>query len=196
MADKKYLDQNPPLENRIAKTHDSETEPEFKEQNLADLQTDECNLIAHKLHTSAKVYDKVKTYPKLVDPFIKFFNTLKKRTNGPEPRILWTRVGEDTTVFDPQGSVVGIKCTYALTEQEEVSDDISLPDEIEPPREELFIEEISLPPSVVDTDLVLCHVILNKIEKLEPYVMTSEDEDEDDGRLTYHRRGRLLICLP
>ncbi|KAG2270575.1 hypothetical protein Bca52824_065130 [Brassica carinata] len=92
--------------------------------------------------------------------------------------------------------VVGIKCTYALTEQEEVSDDISLPDEIEPPREELFIEEISLPPSVVDTDLVLCHVILNKIEKLEPYVMTSEDEDEDDGRLTYHRRGRLLICLP
>ncbi|KAL0706346.1 hypothetical protein Bca4012_072772 [Brassica carinata] len=120
----------------------------------------------------------------------------EERTNGPEPRILWTRVGEDTTVFDPQGSVVGIKCTYALTEQEEVSDDISLPDEIEPPREELFIEEISLPPSVVDTDLVLCHVILNKIEKLEPYVMTSEDEDEDDGRLTYHRRGRLLICLP
>ncbi|CAN6854962.1 unnamed protein product [Brassica oleracea] len=84
MADKKYLDPNPPLENRtvrpfkrIAIAHDSESEPEFKKQNLEELQTDECN-IAHKPHTSAKIDDKIKTDPKLVEPFIKFFNTLKK----------------------------------------------------------------------------------------------------------------------
>ncbi|CAN6846751.1 unnamed protein product, partial [Brassica oleracea] len=73
MADKKYLDPNPPL----AIAHDSESEPEFKKQNLEELQTDECN-IAHKPHTSAKIDDKIKTDPKLVEPFIKFFNTLKK----------------------------------------------------------------------------------------------------------------------
>ncbi|CAN6854964.1 unnamed protein product [Brassica oleracea] len=66
-----------------------------------------------------------------------------RRPNGPESRNLWTPVGEDTTVFDPQGNGV------------------------ESPREESFIEEISLPPSVADTDLVFCHVILNKIQKEE-----------------------------
>lgn len=88
-------------------------------------------------------------------------------------------MGEDTTVFDPLGNGVGIKRTYALTEQEEESDNISLPGEIEPPREEWFIEEISLPSSVADTNLVLCHVILNKIEKEEEYE-EAEEEDEDD----------------
>ncbi|CAN7011357.1 unnamed protein product [Brassica oleracea var. botrytis] len=72
-----------------------------------------------------------------------------RRPNGPESRNLWTRVGEDTNVFDPQGNVV------------------------EPPREEWFIEQISLPPSVADTDLVFCHAILNKIEKEEAYIATS-----------------------
>ncbi|KAG2252126.1 hypothetical protein Bca52824_082262 [Brassica carinata] len=80
-----------------------------------------------------------------------------RKPNGQDPRSLWTRVGEDTTVFGPQGNGVGIKRTYALTDQEKESDDISLPGEIEPPREEWFIEEISLPPSVADTDLVFCH---------------------------------------
>ncbi|KAF3535152.1 hypothetical protein F2Q69_00021831 [Brassica cretica] len=142
MADKKYLDPNPPLENqtvrsfkRISIAQDSESEPEFKKQKLEELQTDECN-ITHKAHTSAKIDDKVKTDPKLVEPFIKAFNTIKKRPNGPESRNIWTRFGEDTTVFDPQGNGVGIKLTYALTEQEEESDVISLPGGIEPPREE------------------------------------------------------------
>ncbi|CAN7072968.1 unnamed protein product [Brassica oleracea var. botrytis] len=216
MADKKYLDPNPPLENRtvrsfkrIAIAQDSE----FKKQNLKELQTDECN-ITHKAHTSAKIDDKLKTDPKIVEPFIKAFSTLKKfrpsddmtakyylknnilgqpmkaliipeecypretewhcycrRPNGPESRNLWTRVGEDTIVFDPRGNGVGIKCTYALTEQKEEPDVISLPGEIEPPREEWFIEEISLPPSVADTDLIFCHLILNKIEKEEAYVV-------------------------
>ena len=62
---------------RIAIEQDSESEPEFKKQNLKELQTDECN-ITHKAHTSAKIDDKVKTDPKMVEPFIKAFNTLKK----------------------------------------------------------------------------------------------------------------------
>lgn len=86
-------------------------------------------------------------------------------------------MGEDTIVFGLEGNSVGIKRTYALTDQEKGSDDIFLPGEIEPPREEWFIEEISLPPSVVDTDLVFCHVILNKIEKKEEY---EEEEEYDD----------------
>ncbi|KAL0684197.1 hypothetical protein Bca4012_051045 [Brassica carinata] len=84
MADKKYLDPNPPLENRTVRSfkrisiaQDSESEPEFKKQKLEELQTDECN-IAHKAHTRAKIDDKVKTDPKLVEPFIKAFNTIKK----------------------------------------------------------------------------------------------------------------------
>ncbi|KAL0655735.1 hypothetical protein Bca4012_076319 [Brassica carinata] len=62
---------------RIAVGQDSEFEPEFKKQNLEELQTDECN-IAYKSPTNAKIDDKVKTDPKLVEPFIKAFNTLKK----------------------------------------------------------------------------------------------------------------------
>ncbi|CDY15771.1 hypothetical protein HID58_059758 [Brassica napus] len=86
MADKKYLDPNPPLGmctcdvyiiRRIAIAQNSESEPEFKKQNLKELQTDECN-IAHKAHTIAKIDDKDKTDPKLVEPFIKAFNTIKK----------------------------------------------------------------------------------------------------------------------
>ncbi|XP_056846405.1 uncharacterized protein LOC108816557 isoform X2 [Raphanus sativus] len=104
-----------------------------------------------------------------------------RKPNGQDTQSLWTRVGEDTTVFDPLGNSVGIKRTYALTEQEEESDDISLPGELEPPRQEWFIEEISLPSSVADTDLVLCHVILNKIEKEEAYEEEEDDDDDDDG---------------
>uniref|UniRef100_A0A0D3CU51 NAC domain-containing protein n=1 Tax=Brassica oleracea var. oleracea TaxID=109376 RepID=A0A0D3CU51_BRAOL len=103
-----------------------------------------------------------------------------RKPNGQDPRSLWTRVGEDTTVFGPQGNGVGIKRTYALTDQEKESDDISLPGEIEPPREEWFIEEISLPPSVADTDLVFCHVILNKIEKEEEYEEEEEYDDDEE----------------
>ncbi|KAG2252125.1 hypothetical protein Bca52824_082261 [Brassica carinata] len=85
-----------------------------------------------------------------------------RKPNGQDPRNLWTRVGEDTTVFGKE------------------SDDISLPGEIEPPREEWFIEEISLPPSVADTDLVFCHVILNKIEKEEEYEEEEEYDDDEE----------------
>jgi len=46
---------------RIAIEQDSESEPEFKKQNLKELQTDECN-ITHKAHTSAKIDDKVKKW--------------------------------------------------------------------------------------------------------------------------------------
>ena len=62
---------------RISIAQDSESEPKFKKQKLEELQTDECN-ITHKAHTSAKIDDKVKTDPKLVEPFIKAFNTIKK----------------------------------------------------------------------------------------------------------------------
>ncbi|WZZ14755.1 hypothetical protein YC2023_107844 [Brassica napus] len=70
MAEKKYLNSNSPLGTCTC-------DPEFKKQNLEELQTDDCN-IAHKPRTSAKIDDKVKTDLKLVEPFIKFFNTLKK----------------------------------------------------------------------------------------------------------------------
>ena len=102
------------------------------------------------------------------------------KSNDQDPQSLWTRVSEETIVFDPQGNGVGIKRRYALTDQEKESDDIFLPGEIEPPREEWFIEEISLPPSVADTDLVFCHVIFNKIEKEEKYEEEEEYDDDDE----------------
>ncbi|KAG2288862.1 hypothetical protein Bca52824_048466 [Brassica carinata] len=174
--------------NRIAIAQNSESEPEFKKQNLKELQTDECN-IAHKAHTIAKIDDKDKTDPKLNKvlgqpmkaliipeecdhifsipprdlpgyPIETEWHCYCRRPNGPESRNLWTRVGKRCWY----------QTYYALTEKEEESDVISLPGGIEPPREEWFIEEISQPPSIVDTDLVFCHVILNKIEKEEAYV--------------------------
>ncbi|CDY30750.1 BnaC05g51470D [Brassica napus] len=70
------------------------------------------------------------------------------------------------------------------------------------PKKEVIIPEecdhiFSIPPRCLPGEQTAQNLEFSGHEsKLEPYVMTSEDEDEDDGRLTYHRRGRLLICLP
>ncbi|KAL0848211.1 hypothetical protein Bca101_021458 [Brassica carinata] len=104
-----------------------------------------------------------------------------------DPRSLWTRFREDTAVFDDQQeNCVGIKRRYTLVEpEEECNDDIFLPDEEEPPVEEWFIKEISLPSCVADTDLVLCHVVLkkrvkpNEVEE-EEYYDEEEGEEEDE----------------
>ncbi|KAH0903221.1 hypothetical protein HID58_042724 [Brassica napus] len=213
MADKKYLDPNPPLENRtvrsfkrIAIAQDSE----FKKQNLKELQTDECN-ITHKAHTSAKIDDKLKTDPKIVEPFIKAFSTLKKfypagcrfrpsddmtakyylKNNIlgqpmkaliiPEecdhifsiPLVISPAIQEKQNGIAIAGDLTAQNLEISGHESKEEPDVISLPGEIEPPREEWFIEEISLPPSVADTDLIFCHLILNKIEKEEAYVIVT-----------------------
>ncbi|XP_024012937.1 NAC domain-containing protein 104 [Eutrema salsugineum] len=82
-----------------------------------------------------------------------------RKTNGQDPQNLWTQIGEDT-VFDPQEEIcVGIKRSFTLIEHEEESNDIRLPDEEElNPRVEWYMDEISLPTTVADTDWVLCHV--------------------------------------
>ncbi|KAF2563615.1 hypothetical protein F2Q70_00016980 [Brassica cretica] len=168
MADKKYLDPNPPLENRTVRSfkrisiaQDSESEPEFKKQKLEELQTDECN-IAHKAHTSAKIDDKVKTDPKLVEPFIKAFNTIKKfypagcrfrpshdmmanyymknKVLGQPMKALI--IPEECDNFfsipprDLPGDLTAQNLEISEHESEEESDVISLPGGIEPPREE------------------------------------------------------------
>ncbi|XP_056867379.1 uncharacterized protein LOC108861462 isoform X2 [Raphanus sativus] len=96
-----------------------------------------------------------------------------------DPQSLWTRFREDTAVFDLEENCVGIKRRFTLTEREEESDDdIFLPDEEEPPVEEWFIREISLPSSVADTDLVLCHVVLKMRKKTQDEEYYEEEEDE------------------
>ncbi|KAF8102062.1 hypothetical protein N665_0201s0351 [Sinapis alba] len=106
------------------------------------------------------------------------------KPKGQNPRSLWTRFREDTAVFDPEENCVGIKRRFTIIELEEDSNDIFLPDEEEPPMEDWFIKEISLPSSVADTDLVLCHVILKKREKTneeeEEYYEEEEEEEEDE----------------
>ncbi|CAN6972777.1 unnamed protein product [Brassica rapa subsp. trilocularis] len=72
-----------------------------------------------------------------------------RRPSGPKSRNLLTRVGEDITVFDPQGN------------------------DVESPREEWFIEEISLPPSVADTDLVFCQEWFIEEISLSPSVIAT-----------------------
>ncbi|KAL0756252.1 hypothetical protein Bca101_093920 [Brassica carinata] len=99
-----------------------------------------------------------------------------------DPRSLWTRFREDTAVFDEEENCVAIKRRFTLVEREEECNDVFLPDEEEPPVEEWFIKEISLPPSVADSEFVLCHVVLKKREKKkeeEEYYDDEEEEEED-----------------
>ncbi|CAN6898349.1 hypothetical protein HID58_082381, partial [Brassica napus] len=106
-----------------------------------------------------------------------------KSTGQQDPRSLWTRFREDTAVFDEEENCVAIKRRFTLVEREEECNDVFLPDEEEPPVEEWFIKEISLPPSVADSEFVLCHVVLKKREKKkeeEEYYDEEEEEEEED----------------
>ncbi|CAH2063962.1 unnamed protein product [Thlaspi arvense] len=102
-----------------------------------------------------------------------------KKFNDQDPQNLWTQIGEDTIVVDPQENGVGIKRPFTLAEQEEESCDIYLSDEEEPLKEEWFLDEISLLSTVADTDWVVCHVFLNwKVKKQE---IVDSDEESDDS---------------
>ncbi|CDY27203.1 BnaA09g35990D [Brassica napus] len=103
-----------------------------------------------------------------------------KSTGQQDPRSLWTRFREDTAVFDEEENCVAIKRRFTLVEQEEECNDVFLPDEEEPPVEEWFIKEISLPPSVADSEFVLCHVVLKKREKMKEEEEYYEEEEEEE----------------
>ncbi|CAH8358077.1 unnamed protein product [Eruca vesicaria subsp. sativa] len=71
---------------------------------------------------------------------------------------IWKQIGEETDVLDPKNNdaLVGIKHSFILVDYEEESDDILFSDEEEPSN--WFMDEISLPLTVSETDWVLCHV--------------------------------------
>ncbi|CAH2063960.1 unnamed protein product [Thlaspi arvense] len=103
-----------------------------------------------------------------------------KKPNGQDPQNLWTQIGKASIVVDPQGNRVGIKRAFTLTEQEEEeSCDIYLSDEEEPPREEWFLDEISLLPTVAVTDWVMCHVFLERREKKNEESVEYDEENDD-----------------
>ncbi|CAN7095193.1 uncharacterized protein LOC103841560 isoform X3 [Brassica rapa] len=103
-----------------------------------------------------------------------------KSTGQQDPRSLWTRFREDTAVFDEEENCVAVKRRFTLVEREEECNDVFLPDEEEPPVEEWFIKEISLPPSVADSEFVLCHVVLKKREKKKEEEEEYYDEEEEE----------------
>ncbi|XP_023635349.1 uncharacterized protein LOC17879105 isoform X2 [Capsella rubella] len=100
-------------------------------------------------------------------------------------------IGEETEVLDPKKNdeLVGIKRSFAFIEnedeEEEKSENNSLPDEEEePPRYNWFLDEISLPLTVVDTQWTLCHVFCKntKPEFVSLPVMESQSESESQSK--------------
>ncbi|KAJ4902548.1 NAC (No Apical Meristem) domain transcriptional regulator superfamily protein [Raphanus sativus] len=73
---------------------------------------------------------------------------------------IWKQTGEETDVLDPKNNdaLVGIKRPFTLLDHEEESGDILLSDEDEPSQHNWFMDEISLPLTVSETDWILCHV--------------------------------------
>ncbi|CAN8272902.1 unnamed protein product [Cochlearia groenlandica] len=105
-------------------------------------------------------------------------------TNSHDSNILWTQIGEETNVMDPNDALVGIKRSFTLFEHAEESSDMCFFDEEEEeeaPQYNWYMDEISLPLIVADTDLVVCHVFGEKIEH--EYVgldiLESESEEEE-----------------
>lgn len=93
---------------------------------------------------------------------------------------LWTPIGEETNVLDPKnnGALVGIKRRLTLIAQEEESDNICLSDEEEAPKYNWFMDEISLPQTVADTDWVLCHIFGKTIKPIFTEFSIIESESE------------------
>ncbi|CAN7059358.1 hypothetical protein IGI04_015660 [Brassica rapa subsp. trilocularis] len=92
---------------------------------------------------------------------------------------IWKQIGEDTDVLDPKNNdaLVGIKRPFTLVDHEEESDDILLSDEDEPSQYNWFMDEISLPLTVSETDWVLCHVF----RKIKPEFESKEEEEEEES---------------
>ncbi|XP_010431404.1 PREDICTED: NAC domain-containing protein 79 [Camelina sativa] len=91
----------------------------------------------------------------------------RKRDSQVNPHNLWTPIEQESDVLDPKNNdaLVGFSRRFGLVEMEEGSDDSCLSyDEEEAPKYDWFIDEISLPRTVADTDLVLCHVFGEEIE--------------------------------
>ncbi|KFK33032.1 hypothetical protein AALP_AA6G321900 [Arabis alpina] len=102
---------------------------------------------------------------------------------------IWILISEGTNVLDKSnnGQVVGIKRSFKLAEHEqekEESYDILLSDEEEEetPKYNWFMDEFSLPLTIADTDLVLCHVFRKKIkpEIVDLPIIESDSEEEEE----------------
>ncbi|KAG7544084.1 NAC domain superfamily [Arabidopsis thaliana x Arabidopsis arenosa] len=104
---------------------------------------------------------------------------------------LWIPTGEETDVLDPKKNdeLVGIKRSFAFMENEEEEEEASdnnnngLSDEEEkPPQYNWFLDEISLPLTVLDTDWVLCHIFNEKVKpefvNLLPAIVEFESESD------------------
>ncbi|KAL1191492.1 hypothetical protein V5N11_002316 [Cardamine amara subsp. amara] len=97
---------------------------------------------------------------------------------------LWTPIEEETCVFDVNnnGELVGIKRPFALIDKEEDSDFICFLDENEPSKYEWFMDDISLPLTVADTDWVFYYIFGEKIEPefVDLPILESQSEDEQE----------------
>ncbi|XP_010436049.1 PREDICTED: NAC domain-containing protein 104 [Camelina sativa] len=104
---------------------------------------------------------------------------------------LWIPTGEETEVLDPKKNdkLVGIKHSFAFIEnEEEESEKNGLPDEEETPKYNWYLDEISLPLTVTDTDWTMCHVYCKNTKPefvslpVVPYESESESEsDQSEG---------------
>lgn len=97
---------------------------------------------------------------------------------------VWTPIREATNVLDRKNNdaLVGIKLRFTLVEHEEESHDIWLSDGEEPPKYNWFLDEISLPETIAETDWVLCHIFRtnSKPEFVDLSIVESESEEDDD----------------
>ncbi|KAL0741666.1 hypothetical protein Bca4012_083179 [Brassica carinata] len=111
-------------------------------------------------------------YPRETD----WYFYCRKLSSQVSTHSIWKQIGEETDVLDPNNNdaLVGIKRPFTLVDHEEESDDILLSDEDEPSQYNWFMDEISLPLTVSESDWVLCHVC----RKLKPELESGKEEEE------------------
>uniref|UniRef100_A0A1J3HC55 NAC domain-containing protein n=1 Tax=Noccaea caerulescens TaxID=107243 RepID=A0A1J3HC55_NOCCA len=100
---------------------------------------------------------------------------------------VWTPIREATNVLDRKNNdaLVGIKLRFTLVEheeEEEESHNILLSDGEEPPKYNWFLDEISLPETIAETDWVLCHIFRTNIkpEFVDLPIIESESEEDEE----------------
>jgi len=84
-------------------------------------------------------------------------------------------------VLDPKNNdaLVGIKRRFTLiAQEEEESDNICLSDDEEALKYNWFMDEISLPQTVANTDWVLCHIFGKKTKPETTDLSTIDSESE------------------
>ncbi|CAA7043596.1 unnamed protein product [Microthlaspi erraticum] len=104
------------------------------------------------------------------DHYYYFCRKRKDQVSTTNSQNVWTPIREATDVLDRRNNnaLVGIKLRFTLVEHEQEEDN-------------WFLDEISLPETIAETDWVFCHIFLKiKPEFVDLPILESESEEEEE----------------